>query len=334
MKKRAAFFSDDPAAVARVYGAGRMEEVARRTRLDPRVPVTSRTFQEHLPALRDVQVIFATWGFRPLRPDQLDAMPSLEAVFYAAGSVRAFAAPLLERNILLVSARAANAVPVAEFTLAQILLSMKGYFRNSEDCRDPRKRIEGRCAVGPGIFGEKVAVLGLGAVGRKLVELLRPFDLEILGCDPRLDEPEAVRLGIRRVGLQEAFREAFVVSNHTPDLESTRGMLDGSLFESMRPGAVFINTGRGAQVVEADLVEVLRRRPDLTALLDVTDPEPPPPGSPLYRLPNVRLSSHIAGSVGNEVVRMADFALEEYDAWIAGRPLRRRVTPEMLHWMA
>ena len=83
-------------------------------------------------------------------------------------------------------------------------------------------------------------------------------------------------------------------------------MLNAALFRSMRPGATFINTGRGAQVNESDMAAVFGARPDLTALLDVTWPEPPEAGSPLYTLPNVHLSSHIAGSLGNEVVRMAD----------------------------
>lgn len=69
----------------------------------------------------------------------------------------------------------------------------------------------------------------------------------------------------------------------------------------MRQGATFINTGRGAQVDEAGLIEVFKRRPDLTALLDITCPEPPEDGSELYTLPNIHLSSHIAGSKNDEV---------------------------------
>lgn len=102
----------------------------------------------------------------------------------------------------------------------------------------------------------------------------------------------------------------------------------------MRQDATFINTGRGAQVVEADLVHVLRQRSDLTALLDVTDPELPAPASALYALPNVPLSSHIAGSLNDEVVRMADHATEEFVRWERGEPLRYEVTAAMLDTMA
>jgi len=102
----------------------------------------------------------------------------------------------------------------------------------------------------------------------------------------------------------------------------------------MPPNATFINTGRGGTVMEDDLVEVLRSRPDLTALLDVTEPEPPRPESPFWSLPNVRVSSHIAGSIGNEVRRLAEIVIEEFQAWESDRPLRYVVTEAMLETMA
>jgi phosphoglycerate dehydrogenase-like enzyme len=76
-----------------------------------------------LPELRDLEVIFATWGLMPLTKAQLDCLPSLRALLYAAGTVRYFARPLLRRGIIVTSSAAAGAVPVAEFTLAQILLT-------------------------------------------------------------------------------------------------------------------------------------------------------------------------------------------------------------------
>ena len=294
--------------------------------------VTSENFADHADHLRDLEVIFSTWGMVPLGAGELARLPSLQAVFYAAGTVQSFARPLLHRGILLVSSWAANAVPVAEFTLAQILLSCKGYFRNTRACRSPRLRL--RAPRGPGAFGETVGIIGMGMVGRRVCRLLRPFELKAIAHDPYLKDKEAARLGVEKVGLDAVFARSCVVSNHLPDLPATRGMLGRRLFASMRENATFINTGRGAQVVEKDLVAVLRKRPDLTALLDVTDPEPPLEGSEFYTLPNVQLSSHIAGSQGDEILRQADFAIAEYENWIAGRPLRYRVTPEMLRTMA
>ena len=224
-------------------------------------------------------------------------------------------------------------VPVAEFTLAQILLATKGYFRNSVQC----STYEGRRSKpfsGPGNFGETIAILGAGQIGRKLIELMQPFNLRIIVFDPFLPDETARELNVEKVSLPEAFERALVVSNHISNVPATRGILGKSHFTTMRPDATFINTGRGATVRENELIEVLQQRPDLTALLDVTDPEPPREDSAFYRLPNVHLSSHIAGSIGDEVVRMADYVLEELDRFARNEPLRYSVTPAMLETMA
>jgi phosphoglycerate dehydrogenase-like enzyme len=155
----------------------------------------------------------------------------------------------------------------------------------------------------------------------------------VIAHDPYLTEQRARSLDIERVSLEDLFRRACIVSNHIPDLPSTQGVLTGALFETMREGATFINTGRGAQVVEPDLIRVLQARPDLTALLDVTWPEPPDADSPLWTLPNVVISPHIGGTIGNEVTRLADCAIEEFEAWAAGRPLRYQVTREVFATM-
>jgi phosphoglycerate dehydrogenase-like enzyme len=140
-------------------------------------------------------------------------------------------------------------------------------------------------------------------------------------------------LDVESVSLQELFERSLVVSNHIPDLESTQGVLTGPQFEAMRDGATFINTGRGAQVVEDDLVRVLSVRPDLTALLDVTSPEPPPQESQLWALPNVIISPHVGGTVGDEVVRLADCVIDEFERWNSGQSLEYEVTAKVLETM-
>ena len=98
----------------------------------------------------------------------------------------------------------------------------------------------------------------------------------------------------------------------------------------MPENGVFINTGRGRQINEAEFCEVLKARPDLTALLDVTWPEPPAEDSPLYRLPNVFLSPHIAGSLNDEWIRMADYMVAEFERYLAGEPFQHEVNESML----
>ena len=136
------------------------------------------------------------------------------------------------------------------------------------------------------------------------------------------------------MSLEELFCTCDVVSLHTPNLPQTRGMITGGLLRSMKPGATFVNTARGAVVREAEMVEVLRERPDLWALLDVTDPEPPVEGSPLYSLPNVLLTPHIAGSLGPECRRMGRYMVDELRRYLAGEKLRWQVTKESVERMA
>ncbi len=314
-----------------VYAMGRQDRLRAIVDLYPHV-VTEKNFEQHLPELAETEVMFATWHIVKLTPLRYNQMPKLKAIFYAAGTVKPFAQSALERGIRVVSAWRMNAVPVAQFALAQVLLSAKGYFANSAAfrSRDAYKTTP----RGKGIFAQTVALLGAGAIGRKLIELLKPFNLDLIVYDPYLSDEEAKELGVEKVTLEEAFERAIIVSNHIANTPETVGVLTRDLFESMPAGATFINTGRGAQVNEAEMIDVLRERPDITALLDVTHPEPPADGSPLYALPNVRLSSHIAGSIGNEVVQMADLVIEEFLCWQAGLPLAHEVTLEMLERMA
>jgi phosphoglycerate dehydrogenase-like enzyme len=330
---RAALCGNQAWQLDRVFSQGRRARLEAMTDLHPGY-VTTDGFAEQQPALRDAEVLFSTWGMDEGLARLVADLPGLKAFFYAAGSVRHFARPLLEREIIVVSAWAANAVPVAQFTLAQTLLSLKGWFRNVRESREPGNRGRLVETAAPGVFSETVSLLGFGMVGRKVAGLLRPFGLDVAVWDPFLSAETALESGVRMVSLEEAFSSGMVVSNHLPDLPATRGLLGGGLFASLRDGATFINTGRGATVDEPGLAAVLKNRPDLTALLDVTHPQPATPDSPWYSLENVHLSSHIAGSNGNEVVRMADYCLEEFQAWKDGRPLKYRVTLDMLEKMA
>ena len=105
-------------------------------------------------------------------------------------------------------------------------------------------------------------------------------------------------------------------------------------FVLMPLDATFINTGRGGTVDHEGLLQVLTARPDIMALLDVTDPEPLPLDHPLRDLPNVQLSAHIAGSIGNEVERMGEFAIDEFERWSRGEPLQAPIAVGSLETMA
>ncbi|RYX83645.1 hydroxyacid dehydrogenase [bacterium] len=314
----------------RVFGPTFKAHLEYRAKLFPEI-VTQSNFANLSPKLRDTEAIFATWGMWSLAPEQLEALPNLKAVFYAAGSVRHFAPILLERDIIVTSSWQANAIPVAQFTLSQILLSNKGYWRNQ---REYENNAQWNVFSGRGNYGATVAVLGAGQVGRKLIELLRPFDLRVIVFDPFLSYKGAEALGVEKVELEEAFATGDVVSNHVADLPATYDLIRGEHLCLMPKNATFINTGRGRTVNQDELEQVFARRDDLTALLDVTEPEPLPLDHPLRRLPNVHLTCHIAGSIGDEVGRMGEYALQEFERWQNGEPLRYAVNREMLDTMA
>lgn len=322
MKTKAAFFNNDSSKnIDYVYAGGRREKVAAITDLYHEV-VSISNFEQHVDKLQDMEVIFSTWGMPALSEQQIDRLPALKAVFYAAGATDGFARPFLKRNKIVVSAWLANAIPVAEFCVGQILLSCKGYFRNTMDCHDPRKWPDGTAFRGKGVFEETVALIGAGSIAMKTKELLEPFSLNVIVIPSREEK--------RTVSLEEAFRTSYIVSNHLPNRHDNIGVINAAHFRLMPYGATFINTGRGAQVNEQDLITVMRERPDLTALLDVTNPEPPLPDSELYTVPNIQLSSHIAGSINNEVVRMADYAIEDFIRWEKNESLKYQISENML----
>lgn len=315
-----------------VYGSNR-DKIAELTDLHP-VRITTKNLKRELPRLAEIEAIFSTWGLPPFTPEQLARLPNLKVLFYAAGAVHGFVGKFQARGITVCSAVDANAIPVAEYILAHILLGCKNFHRNSLLCRrGPWQQSD--MPAGPGCYGETVALIGVGAITRHLLKLLKPFKLRIIAVSRHLagQPEEAKALGIDKiVDLKEAFRSAYVVSNHLPDTEALRGTLRYEHFVSMRYGATFLNTGRGAQVNEKELCAALVERPDLNAVLDVQYPEPPKSGSPLYTLPNVQLSSHIAGSCNNEVRRMSDYMLDDLQRYLAGEPLLHTVPPANGIW--
>lgn len=328
-----AIFLGDPSAIARVWGPEQRERLRARVEVPDRVWKAAE-LPAHAEELNDVEVVFSTWGMPRLEPEQLGALSGVKAVFYAAGTVRGFADPLWERGITVCSAWTANGVPVAEFTLAQIILALKQHWTHVRTLREARTPAAWTHLPMPGAYRATVGLLSLGVIGRRVVELLRALEVRVRAYDPFINPAEARALGVELASLESIFQESDVVSIHTPWLKETERLVTGGLIRSMKPGATLINTSRGAVVAEDEMIAVLRERADLTAVLDVTHPEPPVAGSPLYTLPNVLLSPHIAGSCGLEVRRMAEWMADEFEAWQQGRPLKYVVTREMAARMA
>lgn len=269
--------------------------------------------------IREAEVILSTWGMPKLNEGFLARVPKLRAVFYAAGSVKCFVTPeMWERDIVVSSAALANAVPVAEYTLAVILLSNKRFWSMMRSTNS---------MVVAGNFRSTVGIIGASLVGRHLIRLLKATDMNVLLYDPYVNEAEAERLGVKKAELPELMSESDVVTLHAPNLPHLRHMIDADLLARMKDGATFVNTARGRLVDEAALIAELQSG-RIYAILDVSDPEPPVAGSPLYTLPNVIYTPHIAGSMNRECHRMVDFAIDELERFLAGTPLLNAVRQE------
>ncbi|MFI8931171.1 hydroxyacid dehydrogenase [Streptomyces sp. NPDC053474] len=266
-----------------------------------------------------IEVLVTGWGCPPLDAAALAAAPGLRAVVHTAGSVRGHVTDACwERGVQVSSAAAANALPVAEYTVAMILLAGKRVLERARAYTAARRPDDPlRTPRTLGNHGRTVGILSASHVGRRVIELLRPYDLRVLLHDPYVDAAQAAALGVRGVGLRELFEESDVVSVHTPLLPETRGLVGRDLIAALRRDAVLINTARGAVVDQDALTEAVAAG-RIRAVLDVTDPDVLPPGHPLWDCENVLLTPHLAGSQGNEWRRLTDLAVSEVARWAAG----------------
>lgn len=297
---------------------------------------TEAKFEADPDCAKGVKYLFSTWGMPRFTEEQIKRyLPDLECVFYGAGSVQGFARPFMNLGIKVFSAWGANGVPVAEVSLAQILLANKGFFNAQRySKRGDRQGASIANHKYPGNYNCKVGIIGAGMIGSLVCEMLKKFDVEVLVFDPFASDEKLEALGAKRATLEELFSQCQTISNHLANNPQTVGMLNYDLFSKMLPSATFINTGRGAQVVEADLVRALQEEPDRFAILDVTLPEPPVEGHEFYSLPNVVLTPHLAGSFNNEVARMGKFMCDEFLAYEKGEATKYEVSMKMLETMA
>lgn len=269
--------------------------------------------------ISDTEILLTSWGAPRLDAALLDRMPRLRAVVHAAGSVQQLVSDeLWERGITVTSAADANAVPVAEYTFATIILAFKRAFVHM---RSPSTVLEWRDLVGSaryGSLGRTVGVVGFSRIGRRVVRMLGQLDgIRILVADPFVSPEAVAEAGAELMPLDDMLGQVDVLSLHAPALPETRHMIGAAELAALRDGATVINTARGWILDhEALLAECESGR--LDAVLDVTEPDPLPIDAPLRRLPNVALTPHIAGSMGTEARRLADSALDDVEALLRG----------------
>ncbi|MEO0515149.1 MAG: hydroxyacid dehydrogenase [Planctomycetota bacterium] len=293
-------------------------------------PVSAEDLLRKPELLRETRVVITGWGGPRFDQALLAHAPRLEAVFHMAGSIRPIVSDAFwDRDISISSAASANATPVAEYCLAQTLMLMKNFYAIQRIYHNAQaKPHQLRHGLSPGAYGRRVGLVSFGQIARQLRKMLRPHALEVAVYDPYLDEHQARENDVVLSSLEELFATSQVISVHTPSLPDTYRLIRGEHLQSLPQHAGFINTSRGAVVDETALIETLQERPDITAVLDVTDPEPPIRESPLWKMPNVVLTPHIAGSVGSECHRMCQLMVDELGRFSKKQPLRHQISRE------
>ena len=327
----------DPEVLPAVLPPALLERLRRTLEFGTAAPVTDFGDPAAALALRSAEAIVSGWGCPPIDEAVLDAAPRLRAVIHSAGTVKGHVSPLVwERGVLVSSAASANALPVAQYTLGMVLLAGKQAFRMAGQYLRYGSGLD-KAIEDVGNYDRTVGVIGASRVGRLVLPMLAGQGFRTLVCDPTLDPQEAARLtpsgGTRLVGLDELLRASDIVSVHAPLLPSTSGLLDKRRLSLMRDGATLVNTARGGLVdTEALTRECVSGR--INAVLDVTEPEPLPAGHPLLHLPNVVVTPHIAGALGNEVAQLGRHAVEEVERLAAGLPLAGLVLRDELAHIA
>ncbi|AYG61048.1 hydroxyacid dehydrogenase [Rhizobium jaguaris] len=286
--------------------------------------------------LAETEILITSWGSPHIDAAVLAQAPHLKLVAHAAGTVKGLIEDsLFNKGISVSHAAQANALPVAEFTLAAIIFAGKQVFRfrDAYVADRHRGRTQSMQSQAIGNYGRTIGIIGGSRIGRRVIELLAPFDYKILLCDPMVGEAEARRLGVEKTELDGLMARADIVSLHAPSLPATRHMIRDHHLSLMKQGATFINTARGALVDEEALLVTLKTG-RIDAIIDVTDPEIPEASSAFYELPNVFLTPHIAGAVGLERTRLGEMAVDEVIRFIEGKPLLYEIRRDDLARMA
>jgi phosphoglycerate dehydrogenase-like enzyme len=320
-----------PALTPELFAPEHHARLAALAELPDPTPLTRFDDERAATLLASAEVLLTGWGSPRIDTTVLARAPHLAVIIHAAGTVKGHVdRRCFERGVRVSSAAAANAVPVAEFTIAAILLAGKRAFRLQRRYAEVRNFRLWWNEVPPiGNYKKVVGIVGASRIGRLVMQHLLAFDFAVLVADPFLSAAAAATLGAEKTELDELLRRADVVSLHAPSLPETQHLLDARRLALLRDGAVLINTARGALVDgEALTRELVAGRID--AVIDTTDPEILPADSLLYDLPNVFLTPHIAGAMGTETQRMTTLALDEIERFANGEPLAHEIKLEDL----
>jgi len=236
-----------------------------------------------------------------------------------------FRSALTARGAAFTNSSMVYAEPCAEHALAFMMAEVRQFAQSVDTQRSDRswptakRRLASRLLV-----GQSVVMLGYGAIGRRLAELLVPFRMRITALRRKASEEAGVQI-IGEAELPAALADADHVVNILPENPGTRSFVDARFLAAMKPGAVFYNIGRGATVDQGALVAALESRRLAAAYLDVTSPEPLPPDHALWTAPNCYITPHTAGGHDTEDAALIRHFVDNLARFESGEPLLDRV---------
>ena len=262
----------------------------------------------------------------------LDRAPRLKVVSnYAVGFNNVDIPAATARGVAIGNTPGVLTDATADLAFCLLIAAARCLVDSSQYARDGKwKTWEPLGHLGQDLVGRTLGIVGMGRIGYALAKrCARGWDMPVLYHDARRNEQAENELGAMSVDLETLLRTADFVSVHTDLNETTGGMFNAERFKLMKPTAVFVNTSRGPVVVERDLLAALRSGTIFAAGLDVTDPEPPPPNSPLFTQQRLVVAPHIASATVGTRDAMATICAENLLAGLSGKPLPAWVNPEV-----
>jgi len=277
---------------------------------------------EIIAAIDDAEILVT--HLAPMSRNMLAQLPNLRCIAVARGGpVNIDMAAAREAGVRVVNVPGRNASAVAEFTIGAILAETRLIRLGHEALREGNFRGDLYRAdrTGSELNELTVGVIGYGAVGTRLVQLLKPFGCRILVCDPykRLSNSDSAD-GVQQVTLAELLPLADVVTQHARVTPETEHMMNADTFASMKPGSYFVNTARGPLCDYDALLDALNSGHLRGAMLETFSIEPPPVDWPLLQHPNVTLSPHIAGASTRTVTFAAEAIADEVERYVNDQP--------------
>lgn len=249
-------------------------------------------------ALKDIDVVIASWGTVSYTKEVLDAAPNLKMIAYTAGSI----VPVLSkednelerRGIKLLSGNRFFAESVAAGTICYMLVAQRRLIDKINQVKEL-----GWCTsfgYNAGLRKKKIGLIGFGMIAKEVVRKLQVFDVDeiLVNCEYQISEADLRKYNVRQCGMEELFKSSDIISIHAGMSDENYHIVNKDLLESMKEDALIVNTARGPIINEEDLIEVLKNK-RIRAILDVYEIEPLPKDSELRKLDNVILVPHQGG---------------------------------------